>query len=260
LRYLLLLAAACCAAFAQTPFEFAVVRSLIEGDPFVSVMRIQLEPGSPQPGCNTIEISARAGLDFHGTGLSLYVDTLDVASMSFRGQSLFDISLLSRPFDRVLTVIREKNREFPSTRITHVRLDLVSSDDMTWISTEFPLALADSLQNGLVDREYFWSTIGVSMLEIGTASTPLEFRPPLAFDMPDARAVTTVEEVRGGRSGQAWKSLLMPGWGQLSEGEGVGWINLLVEAGAAALYFTGNEEAGLAVLGTNHVISFVDLL
>lgn len=260
MRYLLLLAAACCAASAQTPFEFDVVRALIEGDPFVSVMRIQLSPGSPEPGCNTLEISARAGLDFHGTGLSLYVDTVDVASMSFSGQSLFDISLLSRPFDRVLTVIREKNREFPSTRITHVRLDLVASDDMTWVSVEFPLTLADSLQNGLVDRERFWSSASVSMLEIGTASTPLEFRPPLAFDMPDTRVVAMPEEVREDRSGQAWKSLLMPGWGQLSEGEGVGWINLLVEAGAVGLYLSGSEEEGLAVLGTNHIVSFVDLL
>lgn len=260
MRYLLLLAAACCAASAQTPFEFDVVRALIEGDPFVSVMRIQLAPGSPEPGCNTLEISARAGLDFHGTGLSLFVDTVDVASMSFSGQSLFDIDLLSRPFDRVLTVIREKNREFPSTHITHVRLDLVASDDMTWISVEFPLTLADSLQTGLVDRERFWSSARVSMLEIGTASTPLEFRPPLAFDMPDTRVVEIPEEVRENRSGQAWKSLLIPGWGQLSEGEGVGWINLLIEAGAVGLYLSGSEEEGLAVLGTNHIVSFVDLL
>ncbi|MDM7991919.1 MAG: hypothetical protein QUS11_01260 [Candidatus Fermentibacter sp.] len=260
MRYLILAALAAVPAFAQTQFEFGVVESLIEGDPFVSVMRIDISAGTPAPGCNTLEISTRAGLDLRGTGLSLCVDTVGSSGMTFQGQSLFDIDLLSAPFDRVLDVILAKDAEFPSTGITHVRLDLVSYDDMSWVSLSFPLGLADSLRRGLVDREQFWSMADVSMLEVGTASTPLEFRPPLAFQLSESRTVTEIVEEPVERGGQAWKSLILPGWGQISSGEGIGWVNLLVEAGAVGLYLSDYEEEGLAVLGTNHVISFFDLL
>jgi hypothetical protein len=60
-------------------------------------------------------------------------------------------------------------------------------------------------------------------------------------------------------SAQPWKSLLLPGWGQLSSGRGVGWLNLAVEAGGIALLVSGEDETGLAVLGVNHLISFIDL-
>jgi hypothetical protein len=260
LRYLVFAFILCSAASSQTPFEFGVVRALVEGDPFVSVMRIELDSGSPAPGCNTLELSARAGLDLDGTGLSLFVDTVDASGITFSGQSLFDISLLSGPFDRILQVIQDKNREFPSTRVTHVRLDLVAYDDLSWISLEFPLTLADSLQSGIIDREQFWSLAGVTMLEIGTASTPLLYRPPLSFDLPETRQEEVVITRSTGNGSQAWKSLLLPGWGQLASGEGVGWVNLLVEAGAVGLYVSGYEEEGFAVLGTNHLVSFFDLL
>ena len=61
------------------------------------------------------------------------------------------------------------------------------------------------------------------------------------------------------RSTEPWKSLVLPGWGQLDAGVGAGWVNLLVEAGGIVLLVSGEDEAGLAVLGVNHLVSFVDL-
>ena len=52
--------------FAQTPFEFAVVEELVGGSPFVSVIRIQLNHGVPQPGRTQLELTTRAGMMLEG--------------------------------------------------------------------------------------------------------------------------------------------------------------------------------------------------
>ncbi len=250
----------CSVASAQTPFEFAVVRQLIEGDPFVSVMRIDLVSGSPAPGCNTVELSARAGLSISGEGHSVYADTVCDGRVTFAGQSLFRMDIYSSQFDRILQVLLEQSRAFPSTRVTHARLDVVSPDDMSWISITFPLTLADSLRSGLVAREAFWSLAEVTSLEVGTALFPLAFRPPLDFSMPESGTPVDVAVETRGSGGHAWKSLVLPGWGQIASGSGVGWLNLLVEACGIGLYASGYEEEGLAVVGVNHIVSFMDLL
>ena len=59
----------------------------------------------------------------------------------------------------------------------------------------------------------------------------------------------------------AWKSLILPGWGQMSAGSGIPVVNILMEIGGAALLFTEEySEVGIGVLAVNHFISFADLL
>lgn len=259
-RFLLVVPFAAAAAAAQTPLEFAIVEELIEGDPFVSVMRIDLSPGSPVPGSTTLELSARTGLSMSLTSLSVYTDTLTSGGLALQGQSLFDLGVESSGFDRVISVILDNTRRFSSTRVTHVRLDLVSPDDMSWITLGFPLTTADSLASGLLGRDEFWSRAEVMSLEIGTACFPPAFAPPVDYSAPlrDGGPMEIVEPPAD-RS-MAWKSLILPGWGQLSSGRGVGIVNILVEAAGIGLYASGHEEAGIAVVGANHLVSFTDLL
>lgn len=259
-RFLLALPVAAAAAAAQTPLEFAIVEELIEGDPFVSVMRIDLAPGSPVPGSTTLELSTRTGLSVGLTSLSVYTDTLTSGGLALSGQSLFDLGVESSGFDRVISVILEKTGQYPSTRVTHVRLDLVSPDDMSWITLDFPLSTADSLASGLLGRDEFWSRAEVRSLEIGTACFPPVFAPPVDYSVPERDGgVAETVQVPEERS-MAWKSLILPGWGQLSSGRGVGIVNILVEAAGIGLYASGYEEAGIAAVAANHLVSFADLL
>ena len=93
---------------------------------------------------------------------------------------------------------------------------------------------------------------------MGTAPFLTALRwPGAAADLtPETIPETTPPDIA---RAEPWKSLILPGWGQLDAGIGAGWINLLVEAGAVALILSDETEAGFAVLGANHLVSFVDL-
>ena len=62
-------------ASAQTPFEFAVVQDLVGGEPFVSIIRINISRGVPEPGRTQLELTARAGMLMDGEH-SVYPDSL----------------------------------------------------------------------------------------------------------------------------------------------------------------------------------------
>lgn len=252
-----LLFAAGSAALAQTPFEFAVVEDLIEGDPFISVLRIRTVPGLPVPGRTQLQLSTRAGLTLVGESC-IYPDSMTGSEVTFVGLAEYTAAVPTATLDRIFTVLRDCMGRFPGTGITDISLDVVSVDDMSWVSVECSRARMDSLLDGEVSHLDFWRSASLRELEVGTAlfqtalrwpGAPTDYTPDLSVQDP----VTTP------RTTQPWKSLLLPGWGQLSAGEGVGWINLLVEAGGIALLLSDEQEAGAAVLGVNHLVSFVDL-
>lgn len=256
MRTLLAFAAIASVAMAQTPFEFAVVKDLVQGSPHVSVISIEILRGAPAPGSSTLRLAARTGLLVSPALHSLYPDTTGL----FLGQTLFSLDVEEEPVRRVFSVVAMECREFPGTGITHVALDLVSYDDMSWLSIQCPLGVADSMAAGLLPFDELWDRSEIAGLEIGTAAFPLDFTPPVFVDRPVSAAADTTASEGPGSSGHAWKSLLLPGWGQLASGEGTWWLNLIVEAGGVALAFTGNEREGVALLGANHLVSFFDLL
>jgi hypothetical protein len=243
------------AALAQTPFEFAVVRELVQGEPFVSVMRIELCPADPAPGRTTLEIASRVGLDLSPRSHSLYPDT----SSLFAGQTLYTVDVDEGRFTRLLQVLSDQSVQF-HMNVTDLYIDLVSPDDMSWLTLACPMSLADSLLDGRIDMPGFWARADVRSVEIGTGGYALEFEPPVSVIRQTVEQTGPVIETFPGTSGHAWKSLLVPGWGQLSSGQGCWWLNMLVEAGAVGLVASGYEAEGLAVLGANHIVSFFDLL
>ncbi|NLP06485.1 hypothetical protein GX411_11130 [Candidatus Fermentibacteria bacterium] len=242
-------------AAAQTPFEFAVVRELIQGDPYIGVMRIEISPDDPAPGARTLEIAARAGFDLRASSHSIFPDT---AAM-FAGQTTFTLDTDATKLVRLFRVICDESRSF-SAGITHLSVDLVSPDDMSWLSMKCSLTLADSMASGLVALDEFWSRAEVTSLEISTGCLPLEFEPPVPLARHAAAAVERSEEPSAGSSRHAWKSLILPGWGQAASGEGLWWVNLAIEAGGVFLILSDHENEGYAVLGANHLAGFADLL
>jgi len=248
------------AASAQTPFEFAVVQDLIQGEPYVSVISIRLTGGVPAAGCTMLEMAVRAGLVFEGESNAFLPDTMLPGGVEFQGQILYTGLVPASTLERLFSVIRSDMDRFPGTGITHLSLILISGDDMSWVAMRCPMARVDSLLGGQIDLLDFWMRTDIWDLEVGTGGMPVtadapslvEFRTPPPDTMPVVRY--------DGSSAHAWKSLVLPGWGQLSSGRGIGWLNMLVEAGGIALVLTENEEAGAAVLGVNHLISFLDLL
>jgi hypothetical protein len=245
---------------AQTPFEFGVVQDLIQGEPYVSVISIKVSGGVPSSGCTMLEMAVRAGLIFEGESSSFMPDSLLPGGVRFTGQILYNGVVPESTIERIFSVIKTNLDKFPGTRVTHVSLVLISHDDMSWVSIRCPMERADSLLAGMIDHLDFWMRTDVWELEIGTGGMPVTADAPTISAMY-APSMGTVPDVRiDNASAHAWKSLVLPGWGQLSSGRGIGWLNLLVEAGGVALILSDHDEAGAAVLGVNHIISFADLL
>lgn len=242
-------------AAAQSPFEFAVVRDLIQGDPYIGVMRIEVSPDDPAPGAKTLEIAARAGFDLRASSHTIFPDTVAM----FAGQTTFTLDTDASRLARLFRVICDQSRSFRAG-ITHLAVDLVSPDDMSWLSMRCTLTLADSMTSGLVALDEFWSRAEVTSLEIGTGCLPLEFEPPVPMAGRTPVTVEEREEPVSDSSRHAWKSLLLPGWGQAASGEGLWWVNLAVEAGGVFLILSDHENEGFAVLGVNHLAGFADLL
>jgi len=129
---------------------------------------------------------------------------------------------------------------------------------MSWIAIDCPISSVDSLLAGTLSHIDFWRQADLKELELGTAllMTRMQF-PGVPDFTPPEPVVIEPEPIQ--RTASPWKSLILPGWGQLDAGQGVGWINLLVEAGGVALIVSGEKEAGIGIIGANHIVSFFDL-
>jgi len=259
MRTIILLLTIAAVLAAQTPFEFAVVQDLIEGSPFISVIRIELNHGVPEQGHTQLALTTRAGMMVNGEH-AVFPDSSTSTGSVFSGVVEYRATIPYNTVERVFTVLTDCMGRFPSTRITDLALDVVDTNDLSWISVSCPISRIDSVLAGTMSQEQFWSSAELREFEVGTAPMETEMRPPLVPLWRDQPAELPVEETVGTiPNAQPWKSLILPGWGQLSAGRGIGWLNLVVEAGGIALLATGEEEAGIAVLGTNHLVSFFDL-
>ena len=167
---------------AQTPFEFGVVQDLIAGQPFVSVISIKISHGSPVSGCTMLEMAARGGLVFEGKSNSFLPDSLTPGSVRFSGQILYDGIVPVSSVERIFSVISSNMRRFPGTRITHIALDLISVDDMSWISIRCPVERMDSLLAGNLDHLQFWRRTDIWELEIGTCGMPVTADAPTIIE------------------------------------------------------------------------------
>lgn len=245
-------------SFGQTPFEFALVEDLIGGSPFVSVIRIEINSGVPGPGSRQLVLTTRAGMLMEGEQ-AVFPDSSTAGHVTFSGLVQYRASIPVNTVDRVFTVVSDCLDRFPGMGITDLALDVVDVNDMSWIGIDCPIARIDSVLDGTMTHEQFWRRAELRELEVGTVLLPIEMRPPLVPDWSIRADTLPATVVAAVPSSQPWKSLILPGWGQLSSGRGVGWLNLAVEAGAIALIVSGEDETGLAVLGVNHFVSFIDL-
>ena len=243
--------------FAQTPFEFAVVQDLIQGEPFVSVMRIQINRGVPESGRTQLELTSRAGMVLEGEH-SVYPDSLSVSNVEFSGLLEYSASIPLNTLNRIFAVINDCLDRFPGMGITDLALDVVGVDDMSWIGIRCRISTIDSVLNGSLSQLDLWRSAELREFEVGTAGFPTLLRRP---GVPDYYSYEdTLNLVSVSETVHPWKSLLLPGWGQIDAGRGIGWLNIAVEAGGIALIVSGEKETGIAVLGVNHLISFIDLL
>lgn len=258
MRFILALLLIAFLAFGQTPFEFALVEDLIGGSPFVSVIRIEIVSGVPEPGSRQLVLTTRAGMLLEGEQ-AIFPDSSTSSHVVFSGLVQYRASIPVNTVQRVLSVISDCLDRFPGMGITDLALDVVDVNDLSWISIDCPIARIDSVLEGTLTHEQFWRRADLREFEVGTVLLSTEMRPPLVPDWSTAVDTIPLSVEPELRPAQPWKSLLLPGWGQLSSGRGIGWLNLAVEAGAVALIVSGEDEAGIAVLGANHFISFIDL-
>jgi hypothetical protein len=261
MRVFLLSVVLCLAAasVAQTPFEFAVVQHLVGGEPHVSVLRIEIVPDQPFAGDKQLQIAARAGLYMLADTHSLFADSTDRTDVLFTGSLRYSIAVPLGTVRRIMEVLAEDIQRFSMTGISHLSLDLLSADDMTWMSVRCPISMMDSVLQGHIGLLEFWRKSEISRMELGTYDFPVAIEP--IGELGVRTLVDTITVYRGGSgSRHAWKSLLLPGWGQLSSGRGIGWLNMLADAAGVALLVSDETEAGAAVLGVNHLVSFIDLL
>jgi hypothetical protein len=251
-------AAFCAVAVAQTPLEFGIVRDLVGGTPRISVFSIKTRTVD---GETTLQIAARAGVQFDCTRHTMLTDTVTASEVMMEGQICYSASIAKTTVEHFFTVIRNNMASFGSGGITRIQVDLITADEMSWMSASIPVARVDSLLSGTLSHLGFWSVTPMNEVEIGTGGTPVVNESPLP-ELHSAPAVPeVVEAVIQGEGNQAWKSLIFPGWGQISSGNGVGIVNILAEIGGAALLFTDDyDEVGMGLLGLNHIISFTDLL
>lgn len=260
MRYVLAVFMLASMAMAQTPFEFAVVQELVGGEPFVSIIRIKINPGVPESGRTQLELTTRAGMIMQGEH-SVFPDSSTPDYVVFSGLVEYKAQIPVYTINRVFTVLSDCMDRFPGTRITDLALDVVDTSDQSWIGIKCSIASMDSVLNGTLSHEAFWQNAELREFEVGTACFPTDMRRPLVPQWSiagDSIPVSSAPE-SAAISSQPWKSLLFPGWGQISAGRGIGWLNIAVEAGGIALIATGEDETGIAVLGVNHFISFIDL-
>ena len=254
-------AAALAVAAAQTPFEFDVVRQLIEGEPHISVLRIEIIPDTPVEGETTLGLSARAGLYLYSNDNRIYPDSQDARDVLFSGCVRYRAAAPRDRLERILQVVHGNLQRYPGIGADHLELDFVSGDDMSWLKVRLPMDLISAYLEGGVSELDLWQQAEIWGAEVGTCTFPLLIEPPRQLESR-REAPDTVTVLRyPAASRHAWKSALLPGWGQLASGRGVGWINLAVEAGGIALLTQEDyQEAGVAVLATNHIVSLMDLL
>lgn len=260
MRYILALFILASLAIAQTPFEFAVVQELVGGEPFVSIIRIQINHGVPESGRTQLELTTRAGMIMQGEH-SVYPDSSTSDYVVFSGLVEYQAQIPVYTINRIFSVLSDCMNRFPGMGITDFALDVVDTSDLSWIGIRCSIASIDSVLNGTLSHEAFWQNAELREFEVGTACFPTDMRRPLvplwSITGDTAQVDTAIESAAV--SSQPWKSLLFPGWGQISAGRGIGWLNIAVEAGGIALIATGEDETGIAVLGVNHLISFIDL-
>ncbi|PIE53105.1 hypothetical protein CSA37_03120 [Candidatus Fermentibacteria bacterium] len=244
------------AGAAQTPLEFGIVQDLVGGTPGISVFSIKT---LSMDGVTTLQIAARAGISVTCTRHSLLADTATFSEVVLDGQVCYSASLDNMIIKHFFQSIRDNMDRHGSGGITAIQADFITGDEMGWISVSVPLSRMDSLLAGDISYGDFWAVTPVREVEVGTLGFPVVNMSPLpeihaAPDLPEPVEVVVQEN-------HAWKSLILPGWGQMSSGIGVPVVNILVEAAGAVLLFTEDyQEAGIGILAVNHIISFTDLL
>lgn len=244
-------------ALAQTPLEFGIVQDLVGGEPRISVYSIKTVSSQ---GETTMQLAARAGISFQCTRHSMLADTVTPEAVMIQGQVSYSASIYNDAVQRLFSVIRSRMRTHGSGGISRFQIDLITPDEMGWISVSVPLTRVDSLLDGSLDPMAFWAITPVREVEVGTLGFPVVNQSPLpeihGAPLPPHTVQTVVQE-----NNCAWKSLVFPGWGQACAGEGLPIVNILIEAGGVALLFTDDYmEAGIGILAANHLISFTDLL
>jgi hypothetical protein len=245
--------------FAQTPLEFGIVDDLIRGEPYISPLSIKVMPGAPVPGETTLLLAVRAGVVFSDEGAYYYMDSLP-DQVNLMGRLDFRGLITDGQIRRIFTVVRNNMRAHGAMGITRLEIDLVTPDDMGWLAFNAPLARVDSLLSGELSSFGFWDGAEVRRLQVGMSDFRFNdgfFDPTQVPDIPETVVITEPSRT----AGHAWKSLILPGWGQFSSGAGLPLVNLLAEAGGIALLFTDDYvNVGAGVLAVNHLVSFTDLL
>ena len=260
MRFFIVLLLLASLASAQTPFEFAVVQELVGGEPFISIIRIKLNPGVPESGRTQLELTTRAGMIMEGEH-AVFPDSSTSDHVVFSGVVEYEAKIPIYTIDRVFSVLSDCMDRFPGMGITDLALDVVDTSDLSWIGIRCSITSMDSVLDGTMSHEAFWQNAALREFEVGTACFPTEMRRPLVPQWSITGDTLPVETAMGSSlsPSQPWKSLILPGWGQISSGRGIGWLNIAVEAGGITLLATGEDETGIAVLGVNHLISFIDL-
>jgi len=243
-------------AVAQTPLEFGIVQDLVGGTPRISVFSIKTVN---LDGTGTLQIAARAGVRFNCTRHSMLADTSTAAEVLIDGQISYSAAIITPVIEHFFEVIRSNMGIHGSGGISVIQADFITSDEMGWISVSVPVSRVDSLLVGDISPMDFWSVTPVREVEVGTLGFPVTNASPLPeLHGAPVTPFTVPAEVE---DSHAWKSLILPGWGQMSSGTGIAVVNILVEIGGAALVFTDDyQEAGIGILAVNHLISFADLL
>ena len=243
--------------FAQTPLEFGIVRDLVGGTPGISVFSIKTRSID---GENTLQIAARAGIQFDCTRHSMLIDSMTYSDVLINGQINYSGSISKSTLEHFFSVIRQNMISIGGGGITQFQIELITVDEMGWISVDAPLSRVDSLLDGSMTHLEFWAMTQVKEVEIGTGGFAVANESPLP-DLHGAPVAQIQVEVLSEEDNHAWKSFILPGWGQYSSGTGIPVINILAEIGGAALLFTDDyNEVGIGVLAVNHLISFTDLL
>lgn len=244
-------------AAAQTPLEFGIVQDMIGGTPRISVFSIKTVT---EQGTTSLQIAARAGVQFNCTRHAMLTDTMIADQVVIDGQVCYSASIINPVIEQFFTVIRNRMGIHGSGGISQFQVDLITQDEMGWISVVVPVSRVDSLLAGTMSHMDFWSATPVREVEVGTLGFPVTNESPLP-ELHGAPAVPVQIAGAVRNSNCAWKSLLVPGWGQMCSGEGLPLVNIIAEIGGVALLFTEDyRETGIGILTVNHLVSFTDLL
>ncbi len=217
-------------AVAQTPLEFGIVQDLVGGTPRVSVYSIKTVS---EQGVRTLQIAARSGIQFNCTRHTMLADSLTGSEVMIRGQVSYSASIMTPLIEHFFSTIRENMAVHGSGGIEQFQVDLITADEMGWISVTVPLARVDSLLQGSLDHLSFWAMTPVREVEVGTLGFPVANESPLP-ELRGAPALPEVVQTAIREENCAWKSLLLPGWGQACSGRGLPLVNILAEAAGAA--------------------------